>query len=104
MTSNLTVGAFEILLLLLLLVTLSIATTEVPVNDCSGDSLVTTAQTITSGTVVIINCSTIALTTPVKFSDLQDITIDGQGVIFTCLDDAEASLAFIGIKQLNITN
>ena len=92
MSSNL---AVRFLILVLLLVTLSNATTEVPVNDCSGDWLVNTAQTIASGTLVIINCSTIGLTTPVKFSDLQDITIDGQGVIFTCLHDVEAGLAFI---------
>ena len=77
MSSNLAIRASEVLIVVVLLITLSNATTEVLVNDCSGDWLVTTAQTITSGTLVIINCSTIGLTTPVKFSDLQDITIDG---------------------------
>ena len=75
--------------------------TNITVNNC--DDLIDSAHEASNLTMIQINCSSIALTSPVIFRDLKSLALDGQGASITCTS-SEAGLGFVSIQNLTLTD
>ena len=79
----------------------SVSKYRVTVN--ANHSLQEVARMISNHTLITINTSWVIISSPVEFSHLSGITLDGQGATITC-SSAEGGLVFHNMQQLCLTN
>ena len=79
----------------------SVSKYRVTVN--ANHSLQEVARMISNHTLITINTSWVIISSPVEFSHLSEVTLDGQGATITC-SSAEGGLVFHNMQQLCLTN